>query len=47
MNANFDIIRNDGRLLYEYIRGSQLYNLNTLDSDVDTSGVYICTKEDL
>ena len=47
MNANFDIIRNDGRLLYEYIRGSQLYNLNTLDSDVDTSGVYICTKEEL
>ena len=47
MNANFDIIRNDGRLLYEYIRGSQLYNLNTPDSDVDTSGVYICTKEEL
>ena len=47
MNANFDIIRNDGRLLYEYIRGSQLYNLNALDSDVDTSGVYICTKEEL
>ncbi len=47
MNAHFDIIRNDGRLLYEYIRGSQLYNLNTPDSDVDTSGVFICTEEEL
>lgn len=47
MNAHFDIIRNDGRLLYEYIRGSQLYNLNTPDSDVDTSGVFICTAEEL
>lgn len=47
MNAHFDIIRNEGRLLYEYIRGSQLYNLNTPDSDVDTSGVFICTEEEL
>ena len=47
MNMNFDIIRADGRLLYEYIRGSQLYNLNTPDSDVDTSGVYVCTREEL
>lgn len=47
MNQNFDIIRNDDRLLYEYVRGSQLYNLNTPESDVDTSGVYICTKDEL
>ena len=47
MNSNFDIIRNDGRLLYEYIRGSQLYNLNTPDSDIDTSGVFVCTEEEL
>lgn len=46
MNSIFDIIRNDGRLLYEYIRGSQLYNLNTPDSDVDTGGVFICTKRE-
>ena len=26
--TEFDIIRNDGRLLYEYIRGSHLYGLN-------------------
>ena len=46
MNS-FDIIRNDGRLLYEYIRGSHLYGLNTEQSDVDTSGVYICTRDEL
>ncbi len=45
--TNFDIIRNEGRLLYEYIRGSHLYGLNNEDSDIDTSGVYICTKEEL
>ena len=43
---NFDIIRNDGRLLYEYIRGSHLYNLNNEDSDIDTGGVYSCTKDE-
>ena len=46
MNS-FDIIRNDGRLLYEYIRGSHLYGLNTEQSDVDTSGVYMCTRDEL
>lgn len=45
--SNFDIIRNDGRLLYEYIRGSHLYGLNTEDSDIDTSGVYACTSDEL
>lgn len=44
---DFDIIRNDGRLLYEYIRGSHLYGLNTEQSDVDTSGVYMCTRNEL
>lgn len=43
----FDKIRNDGRLLYEYIRGSHLYGLNTEASDVDTSGVFICTADQL
>lgn len=47
MNEAFDIVRKDGRLLYEYIRGSQLYNLNTPESDMDTSGVYMCTREEL
>lgn len=45
--TNFEIIRNDGRLLYEYIRGSHLYGLNNADSDVDTSGVYVCTRDQL
>ena len=45
--SNFDTIRNDGRLLYEYIRGSHLYGLNTPDSDVDTSGVYIATRDEV
>ena len=44
---NFDVIRQDGRLLYEYIRGSHLYGLNNEDSDIDTSGVYICTRDEL
>ncbi len=43
----FDMIRNDGRLLYEYIRGSHLYGLNNEDSDVDTSGVFVCTSDEL
>ena len=45
--TEFDIIRNDGRLLYEYIRGSHLYGLNNEDSDVDTSGVFVCTRDEL
>ncbi len=46
-NIEFDKIRNDGRLAYEYIRGSQLYGLNTPTSDIDTGGVYLCTKDEL
>lgn len=45
--TQFDSIRNDGRLLYEYIRGSQLYGLNNETSDVDTSGVFVCTRDEL
>jgi len=45
--TNFDIIRQDGRLLYEYIRGSHLYGLNNEDSDIDTSGVFACTNDEL
>ncbi len=39
--TNFDIIRKEGRLLYEYIRGSHLYGLNNEFSDIDTSGVFV------
>ena len=45
--TDFEIIRNDGRLLYEYIRGSHLYGLNNADSDVDSSGVFVCTRDQL
>lgn len=45
--TNFDIIRADGRLAYEYVRGSRLYNLNTPTSDEDTGGVYLCTRNEL
>lgn len=45
--TNFDIIRADGRLAYEYIRGSLLYGLNTPTSDIDTGGVYLCSKDEL
>lgn len=44
---NFDKIRKDGRLLYEFICGSTLYGLNTKDSDVDTKGVFLCTTDEL
>lgn len=43
---NFDIIRADGRLAYEYVRGSRLYNLNSPASDEDTGGVYLCTRDE-
>lgn len=45
--TDFDIIRKDGRLLYEYIRGSHLYGLNNEDSDVDTGGVFVCSRDEL
>ena len=44
----FDKIRNDGRLLMEYVRGSSAYGTNIEGiSDVDTGGVYICTINEL
>ena len=43
----FESVRKDGRLLYEYVRGSHLYGLNNEDSDVDTSGVFIAKHDDL
>lgn len=45
--TEFDKIRKDGRLLFEYIRGSHLYNLNTEDSDRDTGGIFIAPFEQL
>ena len=47
METNFDKVRKENRLLYEYIRGSHLYGLNIETSDIDTSGVYICHPNEL
>ena len=47
MNNKFEQIRQDGRLLYEYISGSHLYGLNVSTSDVDTRGVFMCTPNEL
>ena len=41
MKNNFETIRNSGKLIYEYIRGSHAYGLNVETSDIDTGGVYI------
>lgn len=41
LNNNFDEIRNEDRLLFEYTRGSTAYNLNTPESDVDTGGIFL------
>ena len=47
MADQFNYIKQENRLLYEYIRGSHLYGLNVETSDIDTSGVFICSKEEL
>lgn len=44
--TKFDNIREEGLLLYEYIRGSQSHGLATETSDVDTGGIYIAPKEE-
>ena len=43
----FDQIRKDGDLLFESIRGSHLYGLNTETSDIDTFGLYAANKDEL
>ena len=43
----FEQIRKDGDLLFESIRGSHLYGLNTEKSDIDTFGLYSASKEEL
>ena len=45
MKDTFQTITDDNRLLYEYVAGSHLYGLNNEDSDVDTKGLFYCSKE--
>ncbi len=37
----------EGRLLYHYIAGSNLYHCNEEDSDVDTKGLFIAKQDEL
>lgn len=34
-----------GEIIYEYVRGSTLYGLNTPESDIDHGGIYIMDKD--
>lgn len=43
---NFESIRNSGDLLFESVRGSHLFGLQTPTSDIDTFGIFCC-QEDL
>lgn len=47
MALTFQDIKDNGLLLYEYIRGSQAYGLATETSDVDTGGVFMCPIDSL
>ena len=42
----FENIRENGLLLYEYVRGSNAYGLSLPTSDIDTGGVYLMPKKD-
>ena len=42
----FDLIRHNNRLIYEYIRGSHAYGTNIETSDKDTAGIYLCDPTD-
>lgn len=44
---NFQKIIDDKRLMYEYIRGSHLYGLQNEDSDIDTSALFIASRNSL
>ena len=46
-NLTFETIKEQGLLLYEYVRGSQAYGLATEKSDVDTGGVYMSPITDI
>lgn len=41
----FQEIEGSGRLLFQYVRGSHLYGINTEESDIDTGGLFIEGKD--
>ena len=47
MKYTFENIRENGLLLYEYVRGSQAYGLALPTSDEDTGGVFLMKNEDV
>lgn len=52
MKNNFQDVREHNRLLYEYIRGSVAYgtafdNMENVQSDIDTSGVFFAPQNEL
>ena len=47
MKDTFQTIAEEKRLLYEYVAGSHLYNLNNADSDVDTKGLFLANQNAL
>lgn len=42
---DFESIRNSGDLLFESVRGSHLFGLQTEKSDIDTFGIFCCKPE--
>ena len=42
---NFESIRKNGDLLFESVRGSHLFGLQTPTSDIDTFGIFCCPPE--
>lgn len=43
----FEDIEKEGLVLYKYVRGSHLYGLNNVNSDIDTGGVYYAPIENI
>lgn len=48
MNDTFEIVKNDNRLLYQYVRGSYCHGIAVEGkSDIDRGGIFIARKKDL
>ena len=47
VKMTFDSIREQNYLLFESVRGSHLFGLNTETSDIDTFGIFYCPEDQL